>query len=1344
MRHGTEQQQRLPDALRPGYVLPDEWSLAQRTRLTLLDAAGLPFDENTWDTVLRRDEAFVLADLAAFPAGAWLQAFLDRLDWDDETRLWQDARDLIARCDDWCRRLGDAASPAAREIGRSLRYRIEQKAAVPVGECLRLCDHGPSRLRPVWERRDGVAAQGGEMAEETARRQWLRRGAMALTQTIAAQQDAAHEAFRASLHSGRHDPAMGLLLAALQLAQDSRAVINRIPDRLVDFYYRDVLRLSARPSRAERVHLLLRRSPRHPGTLRIEAGARFSGGKDAGGRPAVVTADHALEAGDTQVAALCALRAERDPAISPEREFGYATRIKVETLPLQAPETVNVPAAPWWPLLGGQARGSASRAADAVFGLAIASPLLQLKEGRREVRLRLRLSHPSDDDAALRQLLRVNPARRGADWLAAAYARYARHETLHAPPRSRPGPPPAALDPDVMARASWQRSERFGTDVWLAFLIESCLACQDTDRFAERLGRLFAVWLAAGGETLRQPDLAALRRHAARLPGAGAAADVQLDDPLSLIFAPHGNDALSPDRELIFQRVFSGVWDARLSTAQGWLTLDRVFMARPRGQEANEIRGALDISLRLDPSEPPIDACGAQTHGAHWPARPVLQLNLSTRTPLYAYSLLRQYRLQELNLEVAVEGLRDIVLYNPSGRLDPSKPFQPFGPLPALGSYIVLGGRELIGKSLSALRLRLAWAGLPSGPDGFAGHYANYPGSGHAGAFRVNARVLADGQWRTAPGDGLPLFGADRHGRRPLSRQVLEFPVETLLNDQRAVAPPPAGQPFGFGLDSRNGFFRFELISPSGAFGHAEYPSLLTAALTLNARRKRPGPVPREPYTPTLESLTLDYRATQDIPLTADTAQGSAVRDPDSLAHTVYHLHPFGLPGIAASGAGRHPPLLPAVAHDGQLYIGLDGDDPQGALSLYFHLRKEVAAERWLDTAPRLHWSVWRAGVWHELAPHDQLADGTRGLRRSGIIVLDLPPGMSRGCTALPGDHYWLRLGADWGFEQLAGLHGVHAHAVTATRVGTACDPLAAGVIATPEQGIPGLAGVLQAGPSEGRRRQETSEDLRTRAAERLRHKRRAQTPWDYERLLLEAFPGVFKVKCFAHHLPTLGDESGLGSRRPDRAPGQTLVVVVPDPRNGEPPDHTAAPGFDAATLDEMQDFLEHRAAAGAAIVVRNAAYERVQVRATLRLEKGRHHGSMLRDLNRLLLDYLSPWYPGGPGAQFGWCLRAETLESLLRAHPGVAQVGRAAMLHIVRNDRHYHALQGDTTGPARRELHPAQPWSLLLPAARHTLILADEDTALPTPPTGIGQLEIGSTFIIGRPSPASTGSPAP
>ncbi|WP_454766432.1 baseplate J/gp47 family protein [Cupriavidus campinensis] len=1372
MSNGTRQDQRLADALSARHVLPDEFGLADRLRITLAQARGLRFGaaggdgDGDWDAVLRQDETVLLAELATFPLERLEQAFLAALDSEGEAALWARIWHLVRAYDGWCRWLGDPpAGEAGNGMGDALREALYAQIGQGLASVLRTgidaFGHGGGTLHPAWSRH-GVSP-GAPLAralpddDATARRQWLRRSWLALRIAIGRLQPLARAQFAQSLSTGRHEPAMGLLLTTLQLFQYSRAPLNRFPERLIDFYYRDVLRLAPRPAVPESAHLLLARAPRYAGAIDIAAGTRFLGGKDAQGRALAFAADSALSLTDTRVAMLCSLRVARDPSISPEREFDYPTRIHVETLPLLPPEAAYGERAPWWPLLGGAVRGSSAQAHDARLGFALASPLLRLREGQREIRVRLQLSHPSGDDLPMQRALRAPPTARHAEWLADLFQRYAAWEAQHFPARPRPTPAPAPVDPAALARDAWARSPEFGADVHLGYLLAACLACDDPDRFAERLGRLFAAWLVADAEDLRPADLAALRAHAAKLDPARADRRVEIDDPLILIHPPRdtGQAAARPDRALIFERVFGDVWHAQLSVPTGWLRLDSVFTRRRPGS-GDHAGGAIEMVLRLGPEQPSVVPCQPAIHGGQWPAQAVLQLSLCTHSRLYAHGMLQQYALHDIRLSVSVQDLRDVVLYNQLGRLDPSKPFLPFGPTPAVGSYLVFGSAELACKPLLALHLDLKWSGLPTHPGGFPVHYAGYPGDWSARAFGTGAQVLTDGQWRSADTPILPLFGTIGGGERLVAGHRLVFPSSALRRLQRAAPPGPAGQPFQYGMGTRSGFFRLDLSQPAGAFGHAAYPALLSAALTRNARRKRPGPLPGEPYTPVIESLSLNYQASQDIDLTGAATPGHG--NADGLLQAVYHLHPFGVSPMSR-GHGQPPALLPRFANDGNLYVGLSGGDPQGALSLFFHLRKEVAAGRWADAEPALHWSAWQDGGWQPLPAHALVSDGTQGMLRPGIVQLNLPAGMADdymaqlGQMGQGGQAYWLRLSADWGFVRLAGLYGVHAHAVRVTRCappGADADTvqiaLPPGSIDRPERSVPGLGAVVQVGPSEGWRAADPPEAVRLRGAERLRHKARAVTRWDYERLVLDAFPAVWKAKCFPHHEVTIDDEMAANRRTRHRhlanRPGQVLVVVVPHPQSGELFSSTEAPRFDAAVLDAMQRYLQSCAPPGASVRVRNAAYERAQLRCIVRLTPDAHPGAAVRQLNRAIVEYLSPWHPEGIGAEFDWRVRAEAVEAFLRGQPGVDAVGRVSMLHIVRNDNQFNALRDTATrvvnGEART-LRPAQPWSLLLPTRRHLIELRDEIGPLVPHRTGIARLEVGNTFIVGRSLPTSS-----
>ncbi len=56
----------------------------------------------------------------------------------------------------------------------------------------------------------------------------------------------------------------------------------------------------------------------------------------------------------------------------------------------------------------------------------------------------------------------------------------------------------------------------------------------------------------------------------------------------------------------------------------------------------------------------------------------------------------------------------------------------------------------------------------------------------------------------------------------------------------------------------------------------------------------------------------------------------------------------------------------------------------------------------------------------------------------------------------------------------------------------------------------------------------EVGKEFYTRVSERLRHKGRAITAWDYEHLVLDRFPGIYKVKCITHAEPECNCRSAV------------------------------------------------------------------------------------------------------------------------------------------------------------------------------------------------------------------------
>ena len=827
-----------------------------------------------------------------------------------------------------------------------------------------------------------------------------------------------------------------------------------------------------------------------------------------------------------------------------------------------------------------------------------------------------------------------------------------------------------------------------------------------TAQFPRAMGRVLAHWLL-GSEDLAPAQLQALQARAAALGLKPQAHSLRTGgDPLTLL----GGEP-PPQRALMRDQLLKGLFDLQLSSAEGWLRLapPQLELSKP---------GLLRLTLRLPLAAPAIVPCQRELHGADWPTgEALLRLELGPRARLYPLSLFEGLRLQAVELAVRVRELRQLQLANQLGRLDAAKPFAPFGPLPDGASHLIVGAEEIANKPLDSLQLNLHWSGLPAEPGGFALHYASHGLGWRNESFRVSTALLRDGAWNE-PRDAetLPLFAADAD-QRLLPEQSLALPQQLL---RERWQPGPASASGGYDAASRNGFLRLRLRQPAdGYFGHARYPQLLTEVLSANARPRWKGgatqALPTPPYTPLLERISLDYRASCRIPIDRSATAGEG-------SERLWHIRPFGLEPLRSRD--QLPPLLPDPGHDGHLLIGLRAPALGGPLSLLFELDASMAVERKVRELPQpgLHWSVWDDGHWRALKEDAVLRDGTAGLLNSGVLVIELPqlePSAEGDGSSMPQGLFWLRLASNAPSDRFAGLRSVRAQAVQAQLERPAAQALRPGQLDGARAAVAGLRQVLQPLASSGHAPAEDRDAFRTRVAERLRHRQRAVQAWDYERLVLANCPEVERALC----LP------GRGAVR--------LMLVPRVPRNVQAL-ATRAVSLPMVVLERIEEMLKPLASPFAAIGVHSAGFERAQLRCCLQLKPGVAPGPLLQRAQALVLAYLSPWFDGGLGPAFGWTLRGEDIADRLRELPGVRGVSGLSLLHFGcgADGRHWlrdSARQPDGGARMSALLRPVEPGSLLLPAETH-LIDCTVDEPAPVAVSGIRHLGVGRNFIVSRP----------
>lgn len=721
--------------------------------------------------------------------------------------------------------------------------------------------------------------------------------------------------------------------------------------------------------------------------------------------------------------------------------------------------------------------------------------------------------------------------------------------------------------------------------------------------------------------------------------------------------------------------------------------------------------------LAYDPALHGPGACGGGD------ACPLLRFELNGEGYLYPYGLLRGLPMVRAQVDVRVRGHRSLALYNQMGALSPAAPFQPFGPLPAHGSWLVVGSAETACKRLTGAELVFEWGGLPQVAGGLRAWYGGYEGEPYRDV-RCSVTALADGRWQPVQAPPMQALFADvAAGRRRAIAGSEVVDLGPVLHLARPLAPGrcASDRPFAWEPGASSGFFRLALDTGEFAFGHRDYPFQLARVLTRNngwRQRRDPRALPNPPYTPTVDSVAMNYTATSTIDPT-----------PAASGEALLRLHPFGWE--AARGGSEHGDLLlPSIDYSGNLYLGLSASALDAPLTLFFNLVEDALPMSGRH-AREIVWAYLAGNRWIPLPPQAVLGDSTQGFIRPGIVTLALPRDAGRGNTIMPAGLVWLRVSCEDDLNRFCQLYSVHPHALQVWRAPGdmgrgAPERIEAATIRRPRQAIPGLGRVTQMTASSGGRLPEDRVQLRRRSAERLRHKGRAIVPDDYERLVLERFPDIDRVKCF----PNLSL-----ARRPDggACPGHVLVVALPALASRG---HLSVlPRLNGDMVARVHDFLAARVGADVRLEVANPFYQRIQVRCKVRLAPGLDQGRHVNLLDRRVSDFISPWNPLGNTSLFGWTLRQHDVEAFLLAQPGVLGVSEFSMLSVSDAGSDRYTLT-DTAVPGRDgqpapDVTPLYPWSVAVPIRRHAILVADSEQSRIARRTGIGKLEIGSTFII-------------
>ncbi|NES65780.1 MAG: hypothetical protein F6K24_11185 [Okeania sp. SIO2D1] len=442
-----------------------------------------------------------------------------------------------------------------------------------------------------------------------------------------------------------------------------------------------------------------------------------------------------------------------------------------------------------------------------------------------------------------------------------------------------------------------------------------------------------------------------------------------------------------------------------------------------------------------------------------------------------------------------------------------------------------------------------------------------------------------------------------------------------------------------------------------------------------------------------------------------------------------FQLHPFGYLDIQKINQNNSTEnkyaLLPQYEQEGSLYIGIRNLKPPQNLSILFQMIGGSGNGEL--TQPQVQWSYLSDNSWQNFQDTEILADSTNGLIDAGILSLSIPEKASIQHDLLPSGLHWIRAIVKENTNAISDTLDIKTQAVKATLVnqGNAADhfskPLAADSIKGFVTRNPAIKTVQQPYTSFGGKPKENNRAFTMRVSERLRHKQRAITAWDYERLVLEKFPQIYKVKCIT---------SAAGNDNPSAA--TVTVVVIPDISNTAPffPLEPKAPLY---LLKEIEAYLQKYTSPFVKIMVKNPRYERIKYRVGIHFRTGFEQGYYLNQLNQDIKRFLSPWaYEEQADIPFGSSIHSSSVIHFIEKRPYVDYVANLKLIEQVgikaasqgKSDTYYRVNQSNFA-------QVQHPDSILVSAPEHIIDLIGTENYDEEDFEGIGYMIVDIDFVV-------------
>ncbi|MEO9146844.1 MAG: hypothetical protein ABI237_14940 [Ginsengibacter sp.] len=391
--------------------------------------------------------------------------------------------------------------------------------------------------------------------------------------------------------------------------------------------------------------------------------------------------------------------------------------------------------------------------------------------------------------------------------------------------------------------------------------------------------------------------------------------------------------------------------------------------------------------------------------------------------------------------------------------------------------------------------------------------------------------------------------------------------------------------------------------------------------------------IPNEPWTPIISNMSLDYTAT------------ATLEDIDLI-----HLYPY-TGTYKAEEIKLRPTLFPAFCDEGTLFLGLKNLVPGNNLNLLFQLAEATSDSE--SEKQEVQWNYLDNNVWKPLRKgFEVLDDASENLTTSGIVKLAMPANMTNDNTLMPKGLHWIKASIPQNSKAVSETIGIHPQAISVTFTNDEAndrlrlsEPLPAGKISKLNVADAYVKSVQQPYETFGGEVPEIEQQYYVRVSEQLRHKGRAIQKFDYERLVLEEFPQLFKAKCINHSFAL---DAHLYKNDFPYAPGYVILAVIPD-LNKMQAGKSFEPKVPVSIIEKIETYIRKRTSPFVRFRAMNPRYEKINFCLRVNLLPGKDENYYKEQLKEDLKELLAPWAVGKyDKLTFGQCVYRSDIIRLL------------------------------------------------------------------------------------------------